>query len=278
MSAPTTHDPLVVNTKDGVCWTRRTVTPGGISLYAPESVRTCPKFVMATLAELAEHGIVGSAHVLPMPVGPEPRTLSADPRIELIRRERTHCEAAQFESEDDRQPHVWGPSQYPKREMCQRCTVTREWAEDPEATDVVLLAEVDRLRARVVELESERHSTNEALDDAVQDLRARPNFFQPGRTYAARAGWPGGQERFRFICESVTNDPETGDPRALGQHGRRNGAGEWVWAPDARTHDDWSAWTDITDEAPRDEQDVTPQVRKLRSLLAGQRAQAGEPS
>lgn len=68
--------PLVVNTRDGVCWTRRTVTPSGIALYAPESVQTCPNFVMATLAELAEHGIAGSADVLPVPVGtaPKPRT------------------------------------------------------------------------------------------------------------------------------------------------------------------------------------------------------------
>lgn len=64
--------PLVVNTRDGVCWTRRTVTPGGIALYAPESVQTCPNFVMATLAELAEHGIAGSADVLPVPVGTAP--------------------------------------------------------------------------------------------------------------------------------------------------------------------------------------------------------------
>ncbi|MGW0495087.1 hypothetical protein ACWD0Z_06490 [Streptomyces sp. NPDC003007] len=64
--------PLVVNTRDGVCWTRRTVTSGGIALYAPESVPTCPDFVMATLPELAEHGIVGSADVLPVPAGPEP--------------------------------------------------------------------------------------------------------------------------------------------------------------------------------------------------------------
>ncbi|MFC9681337.1 hypothetical protein [Streptomyces sp. NPDC056948] len=64
--------PLVVNTKDGVCWTRRSVTSGGLALYAPEGVCSCPVFVMATLAELAEHGIVGSADVLPVPVGPVP--------------------------------------------------------------------------------------------------------------------------------------------------------------------------------------------------------------
>ena len=66
--------PLVVNTRDGVCWTRRTVTSGGIALYAPESVKTCPRFVMATIEELAGHGIVGSADVLPVPPGPERRS------------------------------------------------------------------------------------------------------------------------------------------------------------------------------------------------------------
>jgi hypothetical protein len=72
--------PLVVNTRDGVCWTRRMVTSGGIALYAPESVRTCPEFVMATLPELAEHGVVGSADVLPVPVGPESQAPLEDDR------------------------------------------------------------------------------------------------------------------------------------------------------------------------------------------------------
>lgn len=63
--------PLVVNTRDGACWTRRTVTEGGIALYALADVCKCPEFVMATLAELAERGIVGSADVLPVPVGPQ---------------------------------------------------------------------------------------------------------------------------------------------------------------------------------------------------------------
>ncbi|GAA3957210.1 hypothetical protein GCM10022384_07830 [Streptomyces marokkonensis] len=71
--------PLVINTTDGSCWTRRTVTSGGVALYALADVCSCPEFVMATLAELAERGIVGSADVLPMPVGPEsqaPRPVS----------------------------------------------------------------------------------------------------------------------------------------------------------------------------------------------------------
>ncbi|MFE6634727.1 hypothetical protein ACFVFT_14680 [Streptomyces tendae] len=65
--------PLVVNTRDGACWTRRTVTEGGIALYALADVCSCPELVMATLDELAARGIAGSADVLPMPVGPEPQ-------------------------------------------------------------------------------------------------------------------------------------------------------------------------------------------------------------
>ncbi|MEU7399952.1 hypothetical protein [Streptomyces sp. NPDC044948] len=64
--------PVAVNTADGTCWTRRGVLRGGEALYAPEGVCSCPPFVMATLAEPAEHGIRGSADALPMPVGPTP--------------------------------------------------------------------------------------------------------------------------------------------------------------------------------------------------------------
>lgn len=87
---------------------------------------------------------------------------------------------------------------------------------------------------------------------ANHDAQPRPSFFQPGHLYAARVGWPDGRERFRFRCESVTTDPETGQPRALGQHGRlRTADGAWIWTPNPRTFDDWrgGAWTDITDEA-----------------------------
>ncbi|MFF9279569.1 hypothetical protein [Streptomyces griseosporeus] len=59
--------PLVVNTQDGTCWTRRGARRNGEDLYAPEGVCDCPPYVMATLAELAEHVIVGSADVLPVP-------------------------------------------------------------------------------------------------------------------------------------------------------------------------------------------------------------------
>lgn len=74
--------PLVVNTADGTVWTRRSVTRGGLALYAMADV-VCPEIVMATLPELAEHGIAGSADVLPMPVGPKPLVLS-EQQIEAL--------------------------------------------------------------------------------------------------------------------------------------------------------------------------------------------------
>src|SRR5690606_40528123 len=57
-----------------------------MALYAPESVKSCPEFVMATIDELAEQGIVGSADVLPMPVAPERPLLSVRTR-ELVEME-----------------------------------------------------------------------------------------------------------------------------------------------------------------------------------------------
>jgi len=87
MSAPTSSAPLVVNTRDGACWTRRTVTEGGIALYALADVCKCPEYVMATLAELAERGIVGSADVLPMPVAPDPQ---APAEVFVPRTERSY--------------------------------------------------------------------------------------------------------------------------------------------------------------------------------------------
>lgn len=78
--------PLVVNTKDGACWTRRTVTEGGIALYALADVCSCPEFVMATLDELAARGIVGSADVLPVPAGPVSQgdPVAAGRRLDLL--------------------------------------------------------------------------------------------------------------------------------------------------------------------------------------------------
>lgn len=66
MSAPETHDPRFVNTKDA-CWVRRAVTSDGRGLYAVEGSCLCPEFLLVPLSELAAVGIVGSADVLPVP-------------------------------------------------------------------------------------------------------------------------------------------------------------------------------------------------------------------
>jgi len=66
--------PLVVNTTDGTCWTRREATRDGEALYALADCKRCPELVMATYAELAEHGIAGEAWALPLPSGPAPVT------------------------------------------------------------------------------------------------------------------------------------------------------------------------------------------------------------
>lgn len=86
--------------------------------------------------------VIGAWEAMRAPAAP---VLVDDERTALIRKRRTHCEATQGETEDERPLHVWGPSQCPGREMCQRCTTERAWAEDTDADDVVLLAEVDRL-------------------------------------------------------------------------------------------------------------------------------------
>lgn len=85
-SAPTTHDPLVVNTQDGVVWQRRALTREGRGLYAvADAPACCPEYVMASLPELAEHGIAGSADVLPVPAGTEAAVAeSADKLTRLL--------------------------------------------------------------------------------------------------------------------------------------------------------------------------------------------------
>ncbi|MFI1371288.1 hypothetical protein ACH4UY_04660 [Streptomyces longwoodensis] len=124
MSAPVSHDPLVVNTKDGTVWQRRAVTRDGRGLYAvTDAPACCPEFVMATLAELAEHGIAGSADALPVPVGPERPALSGE-RLAEIR------SLDLLSMMDDRQAPV----------------VSRALAD--------LLAEVERMRVRITELEA----------------------------------------------------------------------------------------------------------------------------
>ena len=141
MSTPTTHDPRFVNTRDGVCWERRTVTDSGLGLYAVEGSCTCPEFKMATFVELAAHGIVEWADVLPMPVGPVPQLSVA---------EQVSAEIARF--------GIFGAALPAVKALVKRADE--------------LVTENAGLRARVAALLAERHSTNEALSKADEALRA----------------------------------------------------------------------------------------------------------
>jgi uncharacterized small protein (DUF1192 family) len=135
MSAPETHDPLVVNTKDGSCWVRRAVTREGRGLYALEGTpRCCPEYVLTSLAELAEIGLRAMpVDALPMPVGPEPQVLSVEQEREIRTLDLLGLMS------DRVAPVISGHL-------------------------AVLLAEIDRLRA-------ERHSTNESVSLASEALR-----------------------------------------------------------------------------------------------------------
>ena len=244
--------PLVVNTTDGTVWTRRGALRGGEPLYAPAGVCGCPEFVMATLAELAEHGISGSADVLPVPVGPQPWSQAeAKDEFERILREKFRLEDALTKSRRDAararrerdlirervsEPygcthcghtkrshgrqylsgvgmHAWErptDEQVKDRMLARRAARMPMDVEELRARVAELEAaayvapspsctrcygadaarfvakggpttpcrvcgpsQVEQLEARVAELEAERHTTNEALDDAVQALRER---------------------------------------------------------------------------------------------------------
>ncbi|MEV2249359.1 hypothetical protein AB0I94_02180 [Streptomyces sp. NPDC050147] len=147
--------PLVVNTKDGTCWTQREGTRGGEALYAPEKCGSCPAFVMATLTELAEHGIAGSADALPMPVGPQRGT--AAEQLGDVRPASTGLVASLAKSVRDCREH-----EHPTWEDLYCLNLTSYMGERMAPVLRRLFdseAEAERLRARVDELTAD----NEAL-------------------------------------------------------------------------------------------------------------------
>ena len=195
--------PLVVTTKDGTTWTHRGSLRDGRALYAPADVCTCPQYVMATEAELAEHGIAGVAYALPMPVAEsvseglsperlaeitarraEAMTVSALagwPLAEYKLIQRTHQDTAVLLAEIDR-------LRVQRDAFCDRVDTLTSVAAGNKRHVISMAAECQRLADRVAELEQERHSTNKALDDAVQELRANGGAFVP-RT--ERSYWVG---------------------------------------------------------------------------------------
>ncbi|MFF7553629.1 hypothetical protein ACFZA9_12165 [Streptomyces olivaceus] len=168
--------PLVINTADGACWTRRSVTEGGVALYALADVCQCPEFVMATLDELAARGIAGSTDALPMPAGPEPRT-EAERLAKQVVELQEELDTARFDAARARRERDEMRERVSEPFGCTHCGTTkrghaRRWttgvgmhawvaptqgqiAERMMARRTVRLAtDNDRLRARVAELEA----------------------------------------------------------------------------------------------------------------------------
>lgn len=247
MSAPTTRDPLVVNTKDGVVWQRRAVTAEGRGLYAVTGSCSCPEFLMATLAELAEHGIAGSADVLPMPVGPQqpPSAEVYDDldgvSLSLWDEERTHARtrlalASARRGRRDLRAELYGEQAQHRTTLEQRNAHAKE-----------LLA----LRSRVAVLEAERRTTNEALDGLVRELRETRTPLAAGKPKDARA------------CANCGSAPELWCPDcAACQRGCYGG-----FKDNPCTHPN-AGW-------PKSGPSVARSADKLRALLAGQRESGG---
>jgi hypothetical protein len=110
-----------------------------------------------------------------------------------------------------------------------------------------------KLRARVAELETERHSTNEALSDAAEALRRQTARITELEARLAEYERPADEDPIRYTLTDQAAE-HCDHPNGYGPNGCA-GCGEFRPADD----------------------DVTPQVAKLRSILAGQRqAQVGD--
>ena len=68
MSAPTSHDPVAVNTRDDRCWVRRGWSPAGHGLYALEGSAQDAEQTLYLIGDLAAFGLRSMTHsALPVP-------------------------------------------------------------------------------------------------------------------------------------------------------------------------------------------------------------------
>ena len=224
MSALESHDPLVLNLRDGSVWTRRAVDSDGRGQYALAGVCDCPEYVLASFAELAERGITGHADVLPVPAGPEPSELEglrAAYVTALDNAARTHpcpvlgdrywsgCvhydEAGRVsgvgschsERRADAVLAVRDAEVERLRELLREATagaavaddLTAEWrrrAESAEAQVAELEAQRERRRARLVALQNDALSMRGSLSPAGGDRKVP---FPLGETLTPAVDW-----------------------------------------------------------------------------------------
>jgi hypothetical protein len=219
-------------------------------LYAPESVQTCPNFVMATLAELAEHGIAGSADVLPVPVGtatlvPESpaRTMLDHAREALNARmtkddlrlvlDNTITYAAALETRAARYRIAWGTAR--------TRAISTGGAADRYAARA--RAAQEALQHMLFTVIAGQMALKVATDEAAE-LRARlAEYERPADEGPVRYALTGAAEELRSCCAGP----------------------ECTCTPSSPQDDQY---------IPPREDDVRPQVNKLRAILAGQREQA----
>jgi hypothetical protein len=142
-----------------------------------ESVWRAAKQADETAATVAAQG------ALPVPVGDQPQPWNDDRAVQVLSQAGAMCGVCGDEPGDRKCPDC---------ESCRRDYLECLYEEAGWGPRAALLAEVERLKAalseaanqvaelesdlggstaRVAELEAEQHTTNEALDDAVQALR-----------------------------------------------------------------------------------------------------------
>lgn len=118
------------------------------------------------VAELAEHGIAGSADALPVPVREEPQEdpVAAGRRLDLLALMDERAASAVS-------PVLAGVLDEAERLRASRWDATKVVAQ-MESKLLAMHGELTRATERVAELEAERHSTNESPSEAAETLRA----------------------------------------------------------------------------------------------------------
>jgi hypothetical protein len=174
---------------------------------------------------------------LPMPVGPVPRTLDA------VEDELTGVSLSLYEEELTAERLRWALASAKRGRARLRARVAElEVLElgDPDGRVSATCAEPSHptwLRSttdvrgcpwcRIAELEAERHSTNESLDDAVQALRARQSCPCPPADHPHQVGCPLAEVPRASLCEVLD-----GEHWPTVHHDYRPGLGRDLPVPD----------------------------------------------
>jgi hypothetical protein len=286
MSAPVSHDPLVVNTQDGSCWMRRHLTRDGHGLYAlAGAVAGAPDSVLARYVELREMGLASVAYAMPMPVGstaPDAGRVREElfyEELETSARLRLALESAQrgrrvqrdridgLESTNAALRDRLAVLEGQRAALAERLRAGQTWrqgrlvSEDTvsqselrEIFGIPLAAPLDGVADGIARLTVPLQALREAEPEAPYVSRQLP----PRDAVCARPG-----------CGHSGADHHHGDTKC------------WAHLPRVRNAD--LTWSSISIcecsgfvAGPVGE-DVTPQVAKLRDLLAGQRAAVEDP-